>query len=69
MFGSDSQQIGKVVKAVDTPDGKVGDIEIHSSGFFGYFAKVYVVPAAKTTVKSGRVELSATSDEAKKWLK
>ena len=69
VFGSDSQQIGKVVKASETPDGKVSDIEIHSSGFFGYFAKVYVVPAAKTTVKSGRVELAATSDEAKQWLK
>ena len=69
VFASDSQQIGKVTKVAELPDGKIGDIEVHSSGFFGYFAKVYVLPAAQTTVKGGRVELAVTSEQAKQWLK
>lgn len=69
VFASDSQQIGKVTKVAELPDGKIGNIEVHSSGFFGYFAKVYVLPAAQTTLKSGRVELAVTSEQAKQWLK
>lgn len=69
VFGSDGKQIGKVVKAAELAGGKAGDLEIHSQGFFGFFASVYVVPADKATLKSGRVELSATSDQAKQWVK
>jgi ribosomal 30S subunit maturation factor RimM len=68
VFGSDGQQIGRVVKTSETPNGQVKNIEVHSSGFFGFFAKVFMVPADKATIKAGRVELAASSDQAKQWL-
>jgi hypothetical protein len=49
--------------------GNPGNLEIHSRGFFGFFVSVYVVPADKATLKGGRVELSATTDQAKQWVK
>lgn len=69
VFGSDAQQIGKVTKVETMPDGKVKGIEVHSSGFFGFFSTAYVVPAEKINLKSGRVELSMTSDQAKQFVK
>jgi hypothetical protein len=68
-FGSDGQQVGKVVKVNVLPDGNVKDAEIHSSGFFGFFSSAYVVPAAKLSVKGGRVAISMTSEEVKKLTK
>ena len=69
VFGSDGQQIGRVQNATAAPDGRAKEIEVHSSGFFGFFAKVYMVPADKASLKGGRVELAATSDQAKEWLR
>ena len=69
VFGSDAQQIGKVTKVETMPDGKVKGIEVHSSGFFGFFSKAYVVPAEKMNLKNGRVELSMTSEQAKQLVK
>ena len=69
VFGSDAQQIGKVTKVETMPDGKVKGIEVHSSGFFGFFSTGYVVPAEKINLKSGRVELSMTSEQAKQFVK
>lgn len=69
VFGSDGQQIGRVQDATAAPDGRAKEIEVRSSGFFGFFAKVYRVPADKATLKGGRVELAATSDQAKEWLR
>lgn len=69
VFGSDAQQIGKVTKVETMPDGKVKGIEVHSSGFFGFFSTAYVVPAEKINLKSGRVELSMTSEQAKQFVK
>jgi|SoiMethySBSTD1v2_1073268.scaffolds.fasta_scaffold397949_1 PRC-barrel domain protein len=68
-FSSDSQQLGKITKANAASDGNVKDVEIQSSGFFGFFAKTYVVPADKTSVKGGRVEVSMTSDQVKQLVK
>lgn len=68
-FSSDSQQLGKVSKANTLPDGKVKDIEIQSSGFFGFWSKTYVVPVDKASLKGGRVEVSMTSDQVKKLVK
>lgn len=68
-FSSDSQQLGKVTKANAASDGNVKDVEIQSSGFLGFFAKTYVVPADKTSIKGGRVEVSMTSDQVKKLAK
>jgi hypothetical protein len=68
-FSSDSQQLGKITKANASSDGNVKDVEIQSSGFFGFFAKTYVVPADKTSVKGGRVEVSMTSDQVKQLVK
>ena len=67
VFGSDGQQIGKVVTATEAPDGAAKEIEVRSSGFLGFFANVFMVPADKATIKGGRVELAATSDQAKQW--
>jgi sporulation protein YlmC with PRC-barrel domain len=69
VFGSDAQQIGKVAKVAVMPDGKVKEIEVHSSGFFGFFSKAYVVPADKMNLKNGRVELSMTSEQASQLVK
>jgi len=68
-FSSDSQQLGKVTKANPASDGNVKDVEIQSSGFFGFFSKTYVVPADKTSIKGGRVEVSMTSDQVKQLAK
>jgi hypothetical protein len=69
VFGADGHRIGKVVKAAELADGKRGDLEIRSPGFFGFFSSLYVVPADKATLRSGRVDLSVTSGEAKQWMK
>jgi hypothetical protein len=68
-FGSDGQQVGKVVKVNALPDGNAKDAEIHSSGFFGFFSTAYIVPADKLSVKGGRVAISMTSEEVKKLTK
>jgi hypothetical protein len=68
-FGSDGQQVGKVVKANVLSDGNVKDAEIRSSGFFGFFSTAYIVPADKLSVKGGRVAISLTSEEVKKLTK
>lgn len=68
-FGSDGQQVGKVVKVNVLPDGNVKDAEIHSSGFFGFFSTAYIVPADKLSVKGGRAAISMTSEEVKKLTK
>lgn len=68
-FSSDSQQLGKVTKANAATDGNVKDVEIQSSGFFGFFSKTYVVPAEKASIKGGRVEVSMTSDQVKQLAK
>jgi hypothetical protein len=68
-FGSDGQQVGKVVKVNVMPDGNVKDAEIHSSGFFGFFSTAYIVPADKLSVKGGRVAISLSSEEVKKLTK
>jgi hypothetical protein len=68
-FGSDGQQVGKVVKVNVRPDGNAKDAEIRSSGFFGFFSTAYIVPAAKLSVKGGRVAISMTSEEVKKLTK
>ncbi len=68
-FGSDGQQVGKVVKVNVLPDGNVKDAEIRSSGFFGFFSSAYTVPADKLSVKGGRAAISMTSDEVKKLTK
>jgi hypothetical protein len=68
-FGSDGQQVGKVVKVNVQADGNVKDAEIRSSGFFGFFSSAYVVPADKLSVKGGRVAISLTSDEVEKLTK
>lgn len=68
-FSSDSQQLGKVTKANTATDGNVKDVEIQSSGFLGFFSKTYVVPADKTSIKGGRVEVSMTSDQVKQLAK
>jgi hypothetical protein len=68
-FGSDGQQVGKVVKVNVLPDGQVKNAEIHSSGFFGFFSTAYIVPADKLSVKGGRVAISLTSEEVKKLTK
>jgi hypothetical protein len=68
-FGSDGQQVGKVVKVNVLPDGNVKDAEIHSSGFFGFFSSAYIVPADKLSVKGGRAAISMTSEEMKKLTK
>jgi hypothetical protein len=68
-FGSDGQQVGKVVKVNVLPDGNVKDAEIRSSGFFGFFSSGYIVPADKLSVKGGRAAISMTSEEVKKLTK
>ena len=68
-FGSDGQQVGKVVKVNVLPDGNVKDAEIHSSGFFGFFSTAYIVPVDKLSVKGGRAAISMTSEEVKKLTK
>ena len=68
-FSSDSQQLGKITKAHAASDGNVKDVEIQSSGFLGFFSKTYVVPADKTAIKGGRVEVSMTSDQVKQLAK
>ncbi|MFZ1103691.1 MAG: PRC-barrel domain-containing protein [Hyphomicrobiaceae bacterium] len=68
-FGSDGQQVGKVVKVNVLTDGNVKDAQIRSSGFFGFFSSEYVVPADKLSVKGGRVAISMTSEEVKKLTK
>jgi hypothetical protein len=68
-FGSDGQQVGKVVKVNVLPDGNVKDAEIHSSGFFGFFSSAYIVPADKLSVNGGRAAISMTSEEVKKLTK
>lgn len=65
---SDGKQIGKVTK-VNEADGKVASVEVTSPGFFGFMATTYSVPADSLSVKDGRVELSMTSEEAKKLAK
>ena len=67
VFGSDGKLIGRVLKATELSGGVAGDLEVHSQGFFGYFASVYVVPANKAALKNGRVELSVNSEQAKQW--
>jgi len=69
VFGSDAQRIGKVANVAVLPDGKIKDIEVQSSGFFGFFSKIYIVPAEKMHLKNGRVELSMTSEQAKQLVK
>ena len=54
VFGADGQRIGKVAKAGELADGKAGELEIRSPGFFGFFSRLYVVPAEKVTLKNGR---------------
>ena len=68
-FGSDGQQVGKVVKVNVLTDGNVKEAQIRSSGFFGFFSSEYVVPADKLSVKGGRVAISMTSEEVKKLTK
>jgi hypothetical protein len=68
-FGSDGQQVGKVVKVNVLPDGNAKDAEIRSSGFFGFFSTAYIVPADKLSVKGGRAAISMTSEEVKKLTK
>ena len=68
-FGSDGQQVGKVVKVNALPDGNAKNAEIRSSGFFGFFSSAYIVPAEKLSVKGGRVAISMTSEEVKKLTK
>jgi hypothetical protein len=68
-FGSDGQQVGKVVKVNVLPDGNAKDAEIRSSGFFGFFSTAYIVPADKLSVKGGRAAISMTSEEVKKLAK
>jgi len=69
VFGSEGQQLGKVAKVNVQPDGKVRNVEVQSSGFLGFFAKTYLVPAEKLNKKGGRVELSMTSEQAKQLVK
>ena len=69
VFGSDGQQLGKVVKVNLVADGKVKDVEVQSRGFLGFFSKTYVVPAEKLNKKGGRMELSITSEQAKQFAK
>ena len=69
VFGSDGQQVGKVAKVNTVADGNVKDVEVQSSGFLGFFAKTYVVPADKLNKKGGRIELSMTSDQAKQLMR
>ena len=68
VFGSDGQQVGKIAK-VNVTDGTVRDVEVQSIGFFGFFSKTYLLPAEKLNKKGGRVELSMTSEQAKKFAK
>lgn len=69
VFGSDGQQVGKVVKVNLVADGKVKDVEVQSRGFLGFFSKTYVVPAEKLNKKGGRVDLSMTSEQARQFAK
>ena len=68
VFGSDGQQVGKIAK-VNVTDGTVRDVEVQSIGFLGFFSKTYLLPAEKLNKKGGRVELSMTSEQAKKFAK
>ena len=68
VFGSDGQQVGKIAK-VNVTDGTVRDVEVQSIGFLGFFSKTYLLPAEKLNKKGGRVELSMTSEQAKRFAK
>ena len=68
VFGSDGQQVGKIAK-VNVTDGTVREVEVQSMGFLGFFSKTYLLPAEKLNKKGGRVELSMTSEQAKKFAK
>jgi hypothetical protein len=68
VFGSDGQQVGKIAK-VNVTDGTVREVEVQSIGFLGFFSKTYLLPAEKLNKKGGRVELSMTSEQAKKFAK
>ena len=65
VFSSDGQQVGKVVKVNVLAEGKVKDVEVHSSGFFGFFSSAYVLPADKLTMKGGRLDVAMTSEQVK----
>ncbi|MGH6816756.1 MAG: PRC-barrel domain-containing protein [Hyphomicrobiaceae bacterium] len=69
VFGSEGQQLGKVAKVNVKPDGNVKDVEVHSSGFLGFFGKTYIVPVEKFNKKGGRIELSMTSEQAKQYVR
>jgi sporulation protein YlmC with PRC-barrel domain len=62
VFGSEGRQVGKVSK-VNEGDGKVKNIEVQSSGYFGFFKKTYVVPFDAVKKKDGKIELSLTSGD------
>ncbi len=62
VFGSEGRQVGKVTK-VNESDGKVKNIEVQSSGYFGFFKKTYVVPFDAIKKKDGKIELSLTSGD------
>jgi len=68
VFGSDGQQVGKIAK-VNMTDGAVKDVEVQSAGFLGFFSKTYLLPAEKINKKGGRVELSMTSEQARRFIK
>jgi sporulation protein YlmC with PRC-barrel domain len=69
VFGSEGQLVGKIEKVNVLPDGKVRDVEVRSRGFLGFFSKTYVVPTDKLSKKGGRVDLSMTSEQAKRQAK
>jgi sporulation protein YlmC with PRC-barrel domain len=69
VFSSDGQQVGKVVKVNVIAEGKVKDVEVHSSGFFGFFSSAYVLPADKLTIKGGRLDVAMTSEQVKQSQK
>jgi hypothetical protein len=69
VFASEGQLFGKIARVNVLPDGKVKEVEVVSHGFLGLFSKTYVVPTDKLHKKGGRVDLSLTSEQARRLAK
>lgn len=63
VFGSDGQQVGKVI-GVNQSDGAVKSIDVQSNGYFGFFKNTYEIPANAVKKNGAKLELSMSSGDA-----
>ena len=62
VFSSEGHKVGEVTRVIMRA-GNVHGVEVRSPGYWGYFKKTYVLPAAKLKLGRGRLDVAMTREE------